>query len=591
MPRVGITEINKRVKEISEDHYPHFPLDKSTRLSRFHFYLQTFLGAEDVNDGDIFEQVVDDGPDEGIDFFFLSKQDGRPLLYCVQAKDHTSFPKSEQKAAITKMIHEVKRLRETKVSTGLHERARERMQSLRESEATGELTIRFMLFLTGGAKAKLSPNSDLAAGDLLDSATVKIYDQEELIHELNREEQEVKPSVSFSWSADSFYEVSEPLRVIQGVMPVSEFISRTKPFGKDIFRLNPRLYLATRRGGPNSRMLESLNSQESEIFHILNNGVTAVCESFDLSTARSGMATINVTDFQIVNGCQTTSTLWRWADDEPVDIEKVYVTVKLIESKELADRISETTNSQTSITFVDLKANSDTQLKVKRALEQLDYCPYVYINKRGTWESKENRAKYLVKNWGVVKGTHYRKIDIRELAQTLVAVTGKPHRAKENLIDIFNSEEAYMGLFDKTWESGDQLGLVADVYLYSSNFGVWATKSDETSKKNFSTLARYYVCYLVYEFLRSNGEPTQLFVGSETGQPLIPAERSRAIRENFVENVSNVAALALEAVDAVWLNRQSLPGAPDKRAIVRKEDYKREIENEFRSALRYSKKS
>jgi hypothetical protein len=396
----------------------------------------------------------------------------------------------------------------------------------------------------------------------------------------------VEPEIEFSWAAsDHFLFEKSGIKVIQGYIRAEEFIEQTKPWKDNIFTLNPRLFLANKRSGPNQQMLKTLHSDEASYFHILNNGITAVCKDLQTTPGLEN-STLRVSDFQIVNGCQTTSTLWSWANEFPENLQDVYVSLKIIQSSHLASRISETTNSQNSINFVDLESNSDTQKRIKSALEGLLRMPYLYVNRRGTWENQKNRSQYQIKEWGVTKGSHYRRIDIRELSQAMIAVAGKPHKAKENLIDIFSSKETYTTLLEKSWQSGEQLALISDLYLFASNLDFWP-KKPSSGASELSALARFYVCYLTYSSLKGDGNPQFTESNVDFDFQLIDEVRSKEIRADFVEQVGPIAWAALEAVDSVLQSEIHLGKQIEKRGLTRKEEYKKPIENAFRTALKF----
>ncbi len=76
-----------------------------------------------------------------------------------------------------------------------------------------------------------------------------------------------------------------------------------------ILRYNPRGPLGA--VAVNKRIRETLADESTRtLFHLLNNGLAAVCEGFTDPLLEDGKPTVTVSDFQIVNGCQTTYTVW-----------------------------------------------------------------------------------------------------------------------------------------------------------------------------------------------------------------------------------------------------------------------------------------
>jgi len=131
-----------------------------------------------------------------------------------------------------------------------------------------------------------------------------------------------------------------------GILPVSEFLKLImddeNEIQKSLFYDNVRDFQG---GNPvNSEIAETLkNPSTSGSFVILNNGVTIVAKSI----SKIG-ASFRVTDYQIVNGCQTSHVCYLSRDRIG---ENVFVPIKLIVTSdpELANQIIKATNRQTEV--------------------------------------------------------------------------------------------------------------------------------------------------------------------------------------------------------------------------------------------------
>jgi AIPR protein len=132
-----------------------------------------------------------------------------------------------------------------------------------------------------------------------------------------------------------------------GLLPISEYINlisgTDKKIQKNLFYDNVRDYLGS--NSVNNEIAETLkNKDEQDKFAILNNGVTIVAKSIqpvgDVFT---------ITDFQIVNGCQTSHVLFN-NKDFLVD-SKASIPIKLIvtDDYEVANQITKATNRQTEV--------------------------------------------------------------------------------------------------------------------------------------------------------------------------------------------------------------------------------------------------
>lgn len=132
---------------------------------------------------------------------------------------------------------------------------------------------------------------------------------------------------------------------------------------EDAFNDNVRVYQKKNR--INKRILETALSDANFEFWYLNNGITIVCEQCSYQP-NSRSPRVTLTDFQIVNGGQTTHTLFEAHQQSPEKVENVLILLRICEIQRchsIADKISETTNSQTPVTTRDLHANDRIQRK------------------------------------------------------------------------------------------------------------------------------------------------------------------------------------------------------------------------------------
>ena len=107
-------------------------------------------------------------------------------------------------------------------------------------------------------------------------------------------------------------------------------------------------------------MKETISSNDAQEFCLLNNGVTIVTEQL---TASGNDFTL--TNYQIVNGCQTSNVLFE-CRNEP-NINTVSILVKIIESEDnkLQVKVTRATNNQTPVEKIQLEALTDFQKELE----------------------------------------------------------------------------------------------------------------------------------------------------------------------------------------------------------------------------------
>ena len=107
--------------------------------------------------------------------------------------------------------------------------------------------------------------------------------------------------------------------------------------------------------------------QESSLFWFLNNGITIVCEDFDVHKDFDNPF-VAITDLHIVNGCQTSTALAKAQEDATLQPStKLMVRVFKTASSDLASRLVITTNTQNVISARELHANDPIQYTIQAA--------------------------------------------------------------------------------------------------------------------------------------------------------------------------------------------------------------------------------
>jgi hypothetical protein len=149
-----------------------------------------------------------------------------------------------------------------------------------------------------------------------------------------------------------------------GLLPFDEFLKILTNDHDDIllnvFEDNVRDFQGE-NNDVNGGIALTLKNEDSEIFSVLNNGVTIVARSISPTGDQ-----FTISDYQVVNGCQTSNVLYNNRREK--NIGKVSVPIKLIATtdEEIKTRITLATNNQTPIKKEQLAALTQFQ----RSLEQ-----------------------------------------------------------------------------------------------------------------------------------------------------------------------------------------------------------------------------
>lgn len=204
-------------------------------------------------------------------------------------------------------------------------------------------------------------------------------------------------------------------------IPGSELSRIHDAYGDRLFDRNVRLYLGARKGSVNAGILRTLQDHEdSKNFWAYNNGITIICDAFEEHNNA-----IEIENFSIINGCQTTVTMSR----SKGNLENVYVLAKIIKIRpENVDDVIRSNNSQNPIKAWDIASQHSVHRRLKEELSNLEKA-YLYKTRRGD-KPKDNLHKYK-------DGGKIRQIESDKLAQYRAAFLGNPVLAWKSKSEIF----------------------------------------------------------------------------------------------------------------------------------------------------------
>jgi hypothetical protein len=190
---------------------------------------------------------------------------------------------------------------------------------------------------------------------------------------------------------------TESLESFLIVMPGEVLSSLYGKYGTRLLEQNVRCFLQA-RGNVNKGIRETLINQP-ELFFSYNNGITATAKSIQTETSSEGVQILSLEDLQIVNGGQTTASLFHTARKDKVGLEKVFVQMKLTivqeeDSTTLIPKISEYANTQNRVNAADFFSNHPFHIRME-ALSRRIYTPLKKDELRETkWFYERARGQY-----------------------------------------------------------------------------------------------------------------------------------------------------------------------------------------------------
>lgn len=143
-----------------------------------------------------------------------------------------------------------------------------------------------------------------------------------------------------------------------GILPFSEFkklLIDNNGNIQAVFDDNVRDFIGN-KNPVNKSIAETLKGKNPQLFSVLNNGVAIVANSIKTTSD-----TFTISDYQIVNGCQTSNVLYELSELDGIDGINIPVRLVVTEDEEIKAKIIVSTNNQTAIKKEQLSAMSDFQ--------------------------------------------------------------------------------------------------------------------------------------------------------------------------------------------------------------------------------------
>jgi len=181
------------------------------------------------------------------------------------------------------------------------------------------------------------------------------------------------------------------------VMPGDYLADLYQEYGARLLEQNVRTFLQAR--GNVNRGIRTTILTEPEMFFAYNNGLTATAEEVEVKHTDEGLLITRIKDLQIVNGGQTTASLFHTRRKDKADLSKVFVQVKLsvIESEqadEIVPRISEYANTQNRVNAADFFSNHPFHIRMEEFSRRL-WAPSKQGTQRETqWFYERARGQY-----------------------------------------------------------------------------------------------------------------------------------------------------------------------------------------------------
>lgn len=167
-------------------------------------------------------------------------------------------------------------------------------------------------------------------------------------------------------------------------------------FGQKLFEQNVRTFLQF-KGGVNKGIRNTIE-YKPEMFFAYNNGITATATDVSLDTKGN---IIKITNFQVVNGGQTTSAIYAANKKSKIDVSDICVQMKLsvVKDKEKQNdfvaKVSEYANTQNKVNKSDFFSNSPFHKEMKNYSKRIWVSAVSGSQRRTHWFYERVRGEFL----------------------------------------------------------------------------------------------------------------------------------------------------------------------------------------------------
>lgn len=206
-----------------------------------------------------------------------------------------------------------------------------------------------------------------------------------------------------------------------------KFVEDEGKLRRYLFESNVRAFMGMNR--VNEDIKNTLQTADSADFWWLNNGVTILATSA-MITGKS----IQATDVQIVNGLQTTESIYHHFADQPQKSDDRCVLIKVIVTSDNAvrDSIIRATNNQTSVELASLHATD----KIQRDIEEVMLRHGFYYERRKNFYANQGHPPGELVSPQYAAGAY------------IALILKKPHVASGLRSRFMRSDASYNAVFD-----------------------------------------------------------------------------------------------------------------------------------------------
>jgi len=204
---------------------------------------------------------------------------------------------------------------------------------------------------------------------------------------------------------------------------------------KHLFNDNVRDYLGNKKGSSINGEIEKSIIESPEMFLLRNNGITIVCS--DYNSVKDKL--VQIDNPQIVNGCQTSNSIFNQRNHPNIDQVKLLVRLICTDDPVVANSIVRGTNKQNQVLEEDFEVTLPFhQDYLEPFFLSFEHSPQLYYERR--------HKQYMGSN---IPST--RIVNLRILCQTFAAtflnVPHEAYRHQKKILELFGGDKSTRKIF------------------------------------------------------------------------------------------------------------------------------------------------
>lgn len=317
------------------------------------------------------------------------------------------------------------------------------------------------------------------------------------------------------------------------VMPAEILANLYEKFGARLLEQNVRTFLQAR--GNVNQGIRSTIINEPGMFFAYNNGITATAQDVVVTETDSGIQISEIKDLQIVNGGQTTASLFHTKKRDKADLSEIFVQMKLsvidsVKSETVVPKISEYANTQNKVSTADFFSNHPFHIRMEDFSRRL-WAPAQQGAQRETrWFYERARGQYA------------------DAQSTLSPAEQRRFKAENPKPQMLTKTD--LAKFENVWDDNPKwvnLGSQKNFSRYASRIGSeWEQSSDSFNEFYFKRAVARAILFKAAERIISS-------------QPWYGGYRANIVAYTLA-SIAEITKRRNESIDfmAIW-NKQSIP--------------------------------